>query len=98
MSARPHHPDTISRCQLKQEVSMAQIGEMDFSSCADGDGAAHGTSPAAPPYPRGTEPGQQTAAGAEKPQSSSLPADFLYSFQSHNILIDISCENSTGAT
>lgn len=99
MSARPHCPDTVGGCQLKQEtVSTAQMGEMGFSPHADGDGVARGTGPAAPPYPRGTEPGRLTAAGAEKPRSSSLPTDFLCSFQSHNILIDISCENSTGAT
>lgn len=98
-SARPHCPDAVGRCQVKQETaSTAQMGEMGFSPRADVDGAARGTGPAAPPYPRGTEPGRQTAAGAEKPRSSSLPTDFLCSFQSHNILIDVSCENSTGAT
>jgi len=73
-------------------------GEAGFSLSTDGDRAARGTGLAVPPHPRGTEPGQQTTAGAEKPRSLSLPADFLCSFQSHNILIDISFENSTGAT
>lgn len=71
---------------------------MSSSPCASGKGAARGTSPAAPPRPRGTEQGRHNAAGAGKPQSLSLPEDFLCSFQSHNILIDISYENSTGAT
>lgn len=73
------------------------MGGVGFSPQADGDRVARGTSPAAPPYPRGTDLERQTAAGAEKPRSSSLPTGFLCSFQSHKILIDISCENSTGA-
>lgn len=99
MSARPHSPGTFSVCQLKQEtVSTVQVGEMGSSLCTNGKGVAHGTSPAAPPCPRGTKQGGQTAAGAGKTQRLSLPADFLRSFQSHSILIDISYENSTGAT
>lgn len=71
---------------------------MGSSPCANGKGVARGTSPAAPPCPRGTEQGQHTAAGAGKPRSLSIPTDFLCSFQSHSVLIDISYENSTGAT
>lgn len=99
VSARPHSHDTFSACQPEQEtVSGVQVGEMGSSPCASGKGVAHGTSPAAPPGPRGTQQGRHTAAGAGKPRSLSLSADFLCSFQRHNTLIDISYENSTGAT